>query len=131
MKSKKEIILIEDDKAIIDVYKIAMEAEGINLKVIEWGKEAIKEIEEIQSGKKEKPSLILLDLMLPDMNGIDILKKIKGISEFSDVAVFILSNYTSPDLANLGTSAPDKVILKTNISPIDLVKLVKGYLKQG
>lgn len=129
MKNKKGIILIEDDQAIIDVYKMAMKLEGINLEVIKWGKTALEELESIQSGKREKPNLIILDLILPDISGTEIFKKIKENSKSCDIAVFILSNYTNPELENIGGISADKFILKTSITPTQLVKLVKKYIE--
>ena len=132
MKSnKKTIFFIEDDPAIIDVYSTAFKAAGINFEVIVWGKQAIEKIKEVQYGKAEKPCLVLLDLILPDINGIEILKEIKENEKTKDITVFVLSNYTDDKFLQTDTDGikPDKFILKTSITPTELVKLIQEQFK--
>ena len=127
-KNKKIVLLIEDDTAIIDVYETALKAAGINIQVITWGKQAMEMVKEIKCGRAEKPSLVLLDLILPDINGIEILKEIKENEETKNINVFVLSNYTNEEILT-NRIKPDKFILKTEITPTELVKLVKNNLK--
>lgn len=129
--SKKTIFLIEDDPAITDVYKTAFTAAGINFEVMAWGKQAIEKIREIQGGRAEKPALVLLDLILPDMNGVEILKEIKGNEKTKDIAVFVLSNYANVELPQTGGAKPDRFILKTSITPTKLIKLIETQLKEA
>lgn len=127
-KSDKTVFLIEDDSAIVDVYGAAFKAAGISAEVMVSGRQAIEKIKEVQSGKAEKPGLILLDLILPDIDGLEILKEIKGNEKTKDIIVFVLSNYTNENISVCGVK-PDKFILKTGITPTELVKLVKETLK--
>jgi CheY-like chemotaxis protein len=127
--NEKIIFLIEDNPDIIDVYKMAMKSADINMEVFSWGGQAIERIKQIQNGKKEKPRIVLLDLILPDINGIEILKEIKGSEKTKDIIVFVLSNYTNEGFLPENGIKPDKFILKTGITPTELVKLVKEYLK--
>jgi len=130
-KNKKKIILIEDDMAIIDVYKVAMGNTDIDMEVISWGKEAIEKVKEMQEGKREKPSLVLLDLFLPDIDGREILKEIKENDKTKDITVFILSNYTNVNNKQKEETEnkADKVILKAEITPTQLVALIEKQLK--
>lgn len=130
-KNKKKIILIEDDMAIIDVYKVAMGNTDIDMEVISWGKEAIEKIKEMQEGKREKPSLVLLDLFLPDIDGREILNVIKENDKTKDITVFILSNYTNVNNKQKEETEAkaDKVILKAEITPTQLVALIEKQLK--
>lgn len=127
--NKKTVFLIEDDAAIIDVYKTAFKAAGISVETMAWGKQAMEKIKEVQSGKAEKPGLILLDLILPDMNGTEILKEIKGNEKTKDIVVFVFSNYTNENSLINGIK-PDKFILKTGITPTELVKLAKEVINK-
>lgn len=129
MTKSKGAILIEDNQAIIDVYSIALKTAGIDLEVIKLGRDAIKEMEDVEVGKREKPKLVLLDLLLPDVNGMDVLKKIKESNALKDIAVFVLSNYTNSQLSEMGCPSPDRFILKTSITPTELAGLVKKQLK--
>jgi len=129
MLKGKQIILIEDDEAIIDIYKMVLETEGVNLKIFKLGHDAIKEIEEMKIGKKQKPDLVLLDLILPDVNGAEILKEIRQSKKTKDILVFILSNYSSAKIEMPNNIKPDKFILKAGITPTKLVELLKEEFK--
>ena len=127
-KSKNSILLIEDDLAVVDVYKTAFEVAGIGLEVINLGKKALERLKNIQEGRGERPALVLLDLMLPDINGLELLFNIRNHSVTKDMKVFILSNYSSDALLNINYIKPDKFIVKSNITPSQLVQLVKDNI---
>lgn len=126
----KKILLIEDEPQQIDIYEKVIKDAGIELETIRWGKEALKRLEEIKEKKKEKPDLILLDIILPDLNGVNILKKARTDPELKDLNFFVLTNYCDPDseklIQKLGV---EKYILKTNITPSQLVKIIKQWFK--
>jgi len=130
-KINKKIFIVEDDKGIIDVYKVAFKAAKINTDFFENGQKAIDSIKDIKSGKILKPALFLIDLILPDMNGVCILREIKGNKETSNIPVFILSNYTIQDSKELDDLKPDKIILKTNITPTQLALTVEKQLNKS
>jgi len=126
----KLIFLIEDDTAIADVYKIIMEKSNFDVDIFGSGKEVIKVIKKLNNTKKDKkPDIILLDLILPDMNGIDILREIRNNDLVKDVKVFILTNQEDVRFNDSDSIKPDKVIIKANITPTDLVNIVKEELK--
>jgi DNA-binding response OmpR family regulator len=127
---KKKIILIEDDVATIEVYKIGLERAGFDVDPVTTGQEAIRLFEEIDKEPERKPALVLLDILLPDMNGIDILKKIRELDNVKDVKVLILTNYSSKELEKKGIFLrSEKYLLKTEHAPSDLVMLIKEELK--
>ncbi len=128
-KSKEKIFLIEDDPAIIDVYTTAFKNAYINVEVISWGREALKRIKDIREDKEEKPNLVIIDLILPDINGMELLKEIKGDSKTKDIPVFVLSNYTNAELHKTNNINPEKFVLKTSITPTQLAELVKKQIK--
>ena len=125
----EKVFLVEDDKALVELYSSVFESEKIPAEVFTFGQPALEKIKEIQDKKSEKPSLFVIDLILPDANGIDILKAIKTSEETKGIPVFILSNYSSPEMPKDGGIKPDKFILKTSISPTELAGLVKEAIK--
>lgn len=128
----QNILLIEDDIPTIDVYQTALKGAKFEVEVITFGEKAIERIKEIKEGRAQKPDLILLDLILPDINGIEVLKKIRAQEETKDIPVFILTNYISPELEKIGYELKsEKFILKTDLTPRQLIKLIKEKLKKG
>src|SRR3989344_4263993 len=107
-----------------------MEKSNFDVDIFGSGKEVIKVIKKLNNTKKDKkPDIILLDLILPDMNGIDILREIRNNDLVKDVKVFILTNQEDVRFNDSDSIKPDKVIIKANITPTDLVNIVKEELK--
>jgi len=128
----KIIYLIEDDNGIIDVYKTGLELMGkFKVEVSENCQKAREKIKEIKNKKSKKPDLILLDLILPECNGIDILKELKKTKETKDIPVFILTNYTSEEIKRIGINLGTKDYLtKTETTPTKLAEIIKERLKK-
>lgn len=121
----KKIILVEDDAAIIDIYKTMLEKSHFEVQVLSTGADVLKAVKEIAEGGAEKPAVLLLDMILPDMNGSEILSQIRKNPATKDMTVFILSNQE-----NAGDQLPegikaDKIIIKANTTPTDLVAIIK------
>lgn len=129
-EKKVKILLIEDDELTIDFYKDLFKAyKGFDLEVLKWGFEAINYLKEIREGKKEKPDLILLDIILTDINGTFILEEARKYPETKDLKIFALTNYTDPRLdQELIKTGIDKIIVKTDYSPSKLIATIKEFL---
>ena len=113
----------------IDVYRIALEGAGFDVEPILSGEETIRRIKEIEKEEAKKPDLILLDLILPDINGIEVLKEIRKHKKTEDISVFILTNYTDKELEAKGLLLKnEKYLLKTDYPPSKLVELVRREL---
>jgi len=126
---KKRILFIEDDAATLDVYGTALKEAGFKVEIITLGEEAIKRVKEMKDA--EKPDLVLLDLILPDINGIEVLKEIRKRKEMEALPVFILTNYTDEQLEKEGIRLDsEKYLPKTDYPPNRLVELVKERLKK-
>lgn len=126
---RKIILFIEDDLPTIDVYKTALEKAGFDVDPMLLGGEAIRKIKEIEQGKTKKPDLVLLDLLLPDINGMEVLKEIRKQKKTKDIPVFILTNYTDEKLREKGLLfKTEQYLLKTKYTPSELAELVKKEL---
>lgn len=129
--SNKDILLIEDEPCIVDIYNTVLKKAGFDVKVAKSGKEAEKSFKDIQEGKSKKPHLVLLDLVLPDINGIEVLKKVRKEKGISDIPFFILTNYTDPKLEKEGKKLKViKYLLKTDLTPSQLIDSIKGWMKK-
>jgi DNA-binding response OmpR family regulator len=118
-----KIAIVEDDAAISQMYRIKFEAENYTVETADNGKLGLELIE------KMKPDIILLDLMMPEMNGDEMLTLLRKTDWGKDIKVIILTNMgesEAPDtLKELGVSA---FIVKANMTPRQVAELVKNQL---
>jgi DNA-binding response OmpR family regulator len=129
----KKILLIEDDSAIADIYQTVLKKAQFDVETIALGQEAIKKMKDIASGKEEvvKPDVVLLDLVLPDINGMEVLSEIRKHDETKNIKVFILSNQEVVDNKESGSVRPDKSIIKANITPSQLAEIIAQELAKS
>lgn len=118
-----KIAIVEDDQAISQMYRFKFEAEGYTVETAENGKLGLELVE------KMKPNIILLDLMMPEMNGDEMLAKLRATDWGKTIKVVILTNMGEQEIPEsvkaLGVSA---VILKADMTPRQVAELVKKQL---
>ena len=118
-----KIAIIEDDAAISQMYRIKFEAEGYTVDTAENGKVGLDMIKDMN------PDIILLDLMMPEMDGEEMLTKLRQETWGKDIKVIILTNMgenEAPDtIRQLGVEA---FILKANMTPRQVAELVKEHI---
>ncbi len=84
-EKKKEILLVEDEPALQEAIKIKMEKEGIDVHVFDSGEKGLEFL------KEKKPDLVWLDILLPGINGLEVLKRIREDEKTKDLPVVIVS----------------------------------------
>lgn len=121
---KKHILIIEDDKFLEGLLARKLEKEEFTVTIAANGAEAFNKIKELP------PDLILLDIILPDMNGFEILETLKKNKETKDIPVIILSNLgQNEDMErSLKIGAADHLI-KAHFTPQEIVGKIKTFLK--
>lgn len=124
----KKILLVEDDSAIIDIYTMMMKKAGFEVQVASLGQDVIAKIKSVESGQETRPDIILLDLILPDMNGVEVLTQIKNNKATKDVVVFILTNQENAEKQMPEGIKPDKIIIKASLTPTQLIDIIKEQL---
>lgn len=119
-----KIVIVEDNVALADVYKTRLEAIGYICFVATDGIEALSIIE------RERPSLVLLDLMLPKLAGGQILSVMRGSDWGKDIKVLVISNLNEAD-APIGLRALgiEDYAVKANLSNDQLDVMVDNILK--
>lgn len=120
----QKILLIEDDESLYKMYSMELTMSGYETI---WHNTGIGATE---VAKKENPALILLDIMLPDKDGIKILKDLKEEEATKNIPVVMLTNFGSDE--NIKTAleiGAEDFILKYKIVPAELVVKVKQILK--
>lgn len=127
---KKKVLLIEDDITIVDIYKTAIEAMGFSVEVVRCVEEARKKMADIETEKEKRPDLVLLDIILPDASGIDILEEMRKKEKTKDIPVFILTNYSDDELKKIGSRLKaEKFIIKAEKLPREVAEMVKKRLE--
>lgn len=118
----KTILVVEDDRKIAKVVKVYLEGEGFRVFTAEKGKEAL------DIALKEPLSLVILDLMLPDMSGEEICQELKEIGDFP---VIMLTAKSSEEerVAGFALGADDYVVKP--FSPRELMARVKAVMKRS
>ena len=118
-----KIAIVEDDLAIAQMYRLKFEAEGYHVEIAENGKLGLSLCEQM------KPDLVLLDLMMPEMNGDEMLEKMRATDWGKNIPVVILTNVGEQE-------APDKLkelhvrdyVVKAEMTPKQVAELAKKEL---
>jgi len=120
----KKILLVEDDPFLIDIYATKLKEAGFSVEVAADGEEAIKK------AKEKFPSLIVLDIVLPQIDGWEILKKIKEDKKIKTIPVIILSNLGQKNEVEKGMNlGAVKYLIKAHFTPSQVVEEIKKTLK--
>ncbi len=120
-----KILFIEDDADQIMIYKNKFSLEGLELISVEDNKNII------ETADKEKPSLILLDLLLGNEDGLDILKKLKEEAATKNIPVITFTNFDTPETRNKSVQlGAIDYIVKAQITPSQMVEKVKRILEK-
>jgi CheY-like chemotaxis protein len=117
----KRILIIEDEEFLMDMYRLKFEREGYEILAAIDGKKGL------EIAKKEKPGIILLDLVLPVMNGFEVLEKLKADPDTVDIKVVILSNLGQDEEISKGISkGAVGYLVKSNMTPAQILDYVKN-----
>lgn len=120
----KKILLIEDDPFLVDIYKTKLNEAGYEVVTAFDGDEAMRKV------KEEKPDVVLLDIVLPNVDGWEILRKIKKDDELKGLEVIILSNLGQKEEVEKGMKlGASKYIIKAHHTPSEVAAEVKKILK--
>lgn len=123
MTEKKLVLVIEDDPFYFNIYKMKLEKEGITAEVALNGEAALI------IARKEKPVLIVTDLIMPGKDGFEVLKELKADPILCDVPVIVLSNLSQEeDMRRVKELGAAEYLVKANISIQDVIEKVKGYI---
>jgi two-component system, OmpR family, alkaline phosphatase synthesis response regulator PhoP len=128
MAEKKKILLIDDDPDFVEAVKVIVENGGYEVRVAYDGAEGLEAVAE------EKPDLIVLDVMMPVMNGHEACAKLKADPQTAKIPIILLtavadrvttSTYTHRDM--LESEAED--YMPKPVEPAELLALIKSWLK--
>ncbi|MCG6931793.1 MAG: response regulator [Desulfofustis sp.] len=127
MAEKKLILLVDDDPDFVEAVRVIVESGGYDVEVAYDGQEGLEAV------AKQKPDLIVLDVMMPVMNGHEACAKLKESSETKDIPIILLtavadrvttSTYTHRDM--LESEAED--YMPKPVEPNELLERIKSWL---
>lgn len=119
-----KILIVEDDKFLRELIVAKLSKEGYVVVETADGEEGIKKI------KEENPDLILLDLILPGIDGFEVLSQIKNDPTVSSIPVIILSNLGQREDIERGLSLGAKdYLIKAHFTPGEIIEKIKDTLE--
>lgn len=121
--NKKKILIVEDDFFIRDLYEIEARRAGYDVITAADGQEGV------DTAKKVMPDLLLIDLMLPKMDGISIIKTLKALPEFANIPCLIITNLedsTKEEEAKAAGAAA--YMLKIRFTPEAVIQAIQTHL---
>ena len=119
-----KITIIEDDPTISQMYRMKFEADGFEVRLAGNGQVGVKVVEQFQ------PDVILLDLQMPEMNGVEALQVIRKHDWGKTIPVIILTNLGEEEAPNeLRDLGVHSYIVKANYTPRQVVEQVKTAIK--
>ena len=126
MPSKSTVLVVEDDRFISRAYQDGLSRAGFTVKLAFNGQEALTAL------ATDKPSLILLDLVMPVMNGFEFLEKIKNNTDYNKIPVVVLSNLgQESDIKKARDLGAVDYLVKSDIAIHQVIAKVSEYTQQG
>lgn len=124
-QTSKTIMIVEDDSFVIDIYQTKLVQEGFTVISAVDGIEAEKKLKEGAA-----PDLILLDIVMPNKNGLEVLEDIKKDEKFKNIPIILLTNLSQKEQVDkgLGLGANDYLV-KSHFTPSEVLEKINTYLK--
>ncbi len=120
---KKKILLVEDDIALASVYQSRLELEGFAVEHVGNGELALSKVVEY------KPDLVVLDAMMPKVNGFDVLDILRNTPETTNIRVIMLTALSQPkDQERAKALGADDYLVKSQVVIGDVVERIKHHL---
>lgn len=125
MSQNKKIIIAEDEPILIEMYKLYFERAGYEVLKANNGRECIDFV------KKEKPDIILLDILMPRVDGWEVLKQLKTDPETKQIPILVFSNLGQTQEIQKGLDlGADDYVVKSNMTPKELLEKVEGMIRK-
>lgn len=122
--SKKTIMIAEDDAFIGDIYEVKLKSAGYNVILANDGRNAIEKLE-----NGVKPNILLLDIVMPYMDGFDVLEALNNREEWKAIPVVLLTNLSQKDDVDRGLKLGAKdFLIKSHFTPTEVLAKIEKYI---
>jgi DNA-binding response OmpR family regulator len=119
----KKILFVEDDENFYNVFSVPLRMKGYDVVHVAEGSQAM------EKALAEKPDLVLLDIILPGMSGLDILKELKENIDTKTIKVVMLTNFGNDEnVTKAMESGADDYLMKYNVVPSELPEKIALFL---
>jgi len=119
----KKILIIEDEEIIIGLLQKKLIKEGYQVSIARDGEEGLRAVE------KEKPDLVLLDIIMPKMGGFEVMEEMQKNAELKKIPVIVISNSGQPvELDRAQKLGAKDWLIKTEFDPQEVIDKVKKQL---
>src|SRR3989338_1147576 len=123
MNPNTKVLIVDDDAFLLDMYSIKFKESGFLVEIAKNGEEAIAK------SKSLNPDVILLDIVMPKMDGFDVLREIKKDNLAPGAVIFILTNLGQKEDVDRGLKlGASDYIVKAHFTPSEVVAKVNGFL---
>ncbi len=123
---KTKILIVEDDSFLAEMYQTKFNLEGFNVMVAGDGEVGLK------LAKKENPGIILLDILLPKIDGFTVLRQLKSDAKTKSIPVILLTNLGQKDDIKKGLEqGAEGYMIKAHFMPSEVVDKVKKILNKA
>ncbi len=121
---KHKILIVEDDRAIRELYLLKLRLDGFDVH------SAVDGVEGLQMAEELMPDMILLDILMPRMNGADMLQKLRETEWGADMRVIMLTNLSKDEAPSiLKFLNVDRYVIKAHYTPRQVVDIVREVLR--
>lgn len=124
MAGSQKILLIEDNPQLQEIYSITLTSAGYDVSVAPTGNEALRLIPEL------KPDLIFLDIMMPGLNGLEVLNTLRNDPQYGaqQTKIVLLTNLGHDDrIEEAWEKHADGYAVKAELNPDDLIDIIKSF----
>ena len=120
---KYKILLVEDDESLSNVYVTRFEAEGFDIRRVGNGEDALA------TAINYQPDIILLDIMMPKVDGFDVLDILKNTNKTKDLKIIMLSALSQEmDIDKAKKLGADDYLIKSEVTIADVIEKIKKQL---
>lgn len=123
MNNDKKVLIVDDDEFLLDMYVVKFKSAGFEVEIAQDGEEAV------EKARKINPNAILLDIVMPKLDGFGVLRTLKKDKIAPDASIFILSNLGQKEDTDrgMGLGAVDYIV-KAHFTPSEVVARVEEVL---
>ena len=120
-----DVLLVEDDPSVLEMYRLKLELDGYRVSTALDGEDGLKKAGDLS------PDIIFLDIRLPKMDGLEVLRKLRAQDKTREIPVIILSNYDEEDLIARGLRlGAHEYLIKARTTPTSLSEGIEDWLKE-